>query len=302
VSLTADSRTLLTAQTTGFSNVWLVPAADPARAAQITNSTAPITQLAWTPDGRIVYVSLASGNRDLWVMNADGTGNRQLTFNPEADYMPAASSDGRYVVFQSVRDGVNGLYRVNADGSGAKELVRGVEPQVFPQVSLDSRWVYYTPTDYRTGKGTLMRVSMEGGEPATVREGVRFSRLSPDGEHFLAWEGEQEPNARPQTVVFPASGGEPTRTYDAPTRTYDAPGDAQTFTWSPDGQGVDFVASREGMTNVWRQPLAGGRARQVTAWKSDAPLYWLAWSLDGRSLAIVRDTSTTDLVLVQNFR
>src|ERR1051325_9351223 len=112
-----------------------------------------------------------------------------------------------------------------------------------------------------------MRVSMEGGEPATVRQGVRFSRLSPDGERFLAWEGEEEPNARPQTVVFPASGGEPTRTYDAPTRTYDAPGDALTFTWSPDGQGVDFVASREGMTNVWRQPLAGGKARQVTAWK-----------------------------------
>jgi len=48
---------------------------------------------------------------------------------------------------------------------------------------------------------------------------------------------------------------------------------------------------------------AGGRqAPQVTAWKADAPILWLAWSLDGKSLAVVRDTSTIDLVLIQNFR
>jgi Tol biopolymer transport system component len=294
VSLTADSRTLLTSQTTGFSNVWVVPATDPARTAQVTNSTAPITQLAWTPDGRIVYVSRASGNNDLWVMNADGTGNRQLTFNPEADAMPAVAPDGR-IVFQSVRDRVNSLYRMNADGSGAKELVRNVDTQVFPQVSRDSQWVYYTPTDAAAGKIVLMRVSMDGGEPSKLREGVIFNRLSPDGQHFLAWKQGSDPNAPQQLVVYPAAGGDPVRTFDAPPGT-------QTFVWSPDGQAVDFVATRDGVTNVWRQPVAGGKPRQVTAWKTDAPLNWLAWSFDGKSLAVVRDTSTTDLVLVQNFR
>ncbi|MBV9926342.1 MAG: PD40 domain-containing protein [Acidobacteria bacterium] len=301
VSLTADSRTLLTTQDTGFSNVWVVPAADPPRAAQITNSTAPISQLTWTPDGRIIYVSRASGNQDLWVVNADGSGNRQLTFSPETDYMPAASSDGRYVVFQSVRDGVNSLYRMNADGGGTKELVRNVGQQVFPQVSRDSQWVYYTLVDPASGgKNVLMRVSMDGGEPSKLREEVFGNCISPDGERFLAWElGASDANASQQMVVFPASGGEPARTFDAPPG---ALAFAQTFAWSPDGRGLDFVATRDGVTNVWRQPLAGGKPRQVTAWKTDAPLYWLAWSFDGKSLAVVRDTSTTDLVLIQNFR
>ena len=293
VSLTADSRTLLTAQATGYSNVWVVPADDPARAAQITNSTARIEQLAWAPDGRIIYVSRASGNRDLWVINADGTGNRQLTFNPEDDYHPVASPDGRYVVFQSVRERVVNLYRMNADGSGGKELLRNVDPQVFPQVSRDSQWVYYTPTDPVTQKIVLMRVSIDGGEPAKLREGVIFNRLSPDGQHFLA--GKQGLSTPRELLVFPASGGDPVRAYVAPPST-------QMYGWSPDSQGVDFAYTREGVTNVWRLPLAGGKLRQVTAWKTDAPLLWLAWSLDGKSLAVVRDTSTTDLVLIQNFR
>ena len=104
-----------------------------------------------------------------------------------------------------------------------------------------------------------------------------------------------DPNARQQLVIYPAAGSDPVSTFDLPPGT-------QTFAWSPDGQGVDFVASRDGVTNVWRQPLAGGKARQVTQWKTDAPILWLAWSRDGKSLAVVRDTSTTDLVLIQNFR
>jgi len=40
-----------------------------------------------------------------------------------------------------------------------------------------------------------MRVSMDGGEPSKLREEVLFNRLSPDGQHFLAWNpGASDPN------------------------------------------------------------------------------------------------------------
>jgi serine/threonine protein kinase/Tol biopolymer transport system component len=295
LSLAADSRTLLSRQTTLYSNIWVVPGEDPSRASQITNSTARIDEFDWMPDGRIVYSSQASGNDDIWVMNADGSGNRQLTLNPENDRMPTVSPDGRYIVFQSVRAGVHNLYRMNADGTGTKELVHNIDQQVFPQISHDSQWVYYTPTDRSTGKIVLLKVSIDGGESVKLHEGTFFHRLSPDGQYFLAWVQTQQQNEPLMMIVFPAAGGDAVRTLKAPP-------DINLMAWSPDARAVDFPATRAGVTNVWRLPLDGGAEKQITTWKTDAPLYWLGWSRDGKNLAVVRDNSTTDLVLIQNFR
>jgi dipeptidyl aminopeptidase/acylaminoacyl peptidase len=71
--------------------------------------------------------------------------------------------------------------------------------------------------------------------------------------------------------------------------------------WSPDGQGIDYVATEEGVGNIWRLPLAGGRPRPLTEWKSDF-VYRFAWSRDGKQLAASRGTATTDLVLIKDFR
>jgi Tol biopolymer transport system component len=95
--------------------------------------------------------------------------------------------------------------------------------------------------------------------------------------------------------LFPAEGGEPTQVLDPPAEMLDA------RDWSPDGQAVDYVATDEGVGNVWRLPLAGGKPRQLTAWKSDF-VYRFAWSRDGKQLAASRGTATTDLVLIKDFR
>ncbi|HEU4595899.1 MAG TPA: protein kinase [Pyrinomonadaceae bacterium] len=297
VSLTADSRTILAKQGWDTANIWVAPEGEDARARQITSTgTNGARNISWLPDGRIVYDSDASGNVDVWVVNADGTGARQLTFDPSSDTSPVASPDGRFIVFRSNRAVGWGLWRMNADGSNARELLSNVDGGDFLQVSPDSAWLYFSARDRANGKHAYWRLSIEGGEPVKIQEEkIGYVRLSPDGKRFFSLHQESEPNAPLKLYLFPAEGGEPLQVLDVPRETLDA------RDWSPDGQGLDYVATDEGVGNLWRLPLAGGKPRQLTEWKSDF-VYRFAWSRDGKQLAVSRGTATTDLVLIKDFR
>ena len=98
VSLSADARTLVTVQSEKVSNLWVAPAADTARAIQVTRGLSRgdgLSGLAWTPDGRIVFGSVASGRPEIWIMHADGSDARQLTNDPTQSLQPTVSPDGR---------------------------------------------------------------------------------------------------------------------------------------------------------------------------------------------------------------
>ena len=82
----------------------------------------------------------------------------------------------------------------------------------------------------------------------------------------------------------------------------DWPKGADTVIWSPDGRAVDYIAERDGLTNVWRMTLANGRERKLTDFETPAALFHFAWSNDGRQLSITRDTNSDHLVLIENFR
>jgi len=61
-----------------------------------------------------------------------------------------------------------------------------------------------------------------------------------------------------------------------------------------------YVLTRDGVSNLWEQPLAGGTAKQLTHFKSDLILDF-AWSLDGKQLALARGNFNSNVVLIANF-
>jgi Tol biopolymer transport system component len=73
--------------------------------------------------------------------------------------------------------------------------------------------------------------------------------------------------------------------------------------WSPDGQAIDYVITRDGVGNVWRLPLTGAAARPrlLTDWKNSF-LYRFAWSRDGKQLAVSRGTPVVEIVFIDGFR
>lgn len=55
--------------------------------------------------------------------------------------------------------------------------------------------------------------------------------------------------------------------------------------WSPDGQWIGFLSSREGSRNVWRIKISGGEARQLTFEKGSISSF--EWSPDGSMIAFL---------------
>ena len=295
LTLTADARTALVNQTDFSANVWVMPAGDFARARQITNSNSEIGELCWTTEGQIIYSYGGAGPyMDLWVMNADGTGNRQLTFTVDRhEYEPSLAPNGRQLVFMSFQAGLRNIWRMNIDGGGARELVHNVDGFANPHVSKDSKWVFYNSRD-ETGNTALWKVPFDGGQPIKIREKT-LCRLSQDGKLFVCSQRDPTPDAVAKLLVVSSESGDIVRTLDWPRGT-------NAVYWSPDGQSVDFIAERDGYSNVWRLPLAGGKEQKLTDLQTPQRLWDFAWSSDGRQLAFTRETSTNDLVLIQNFR
>lgn len=126
VSLTADSKVLVTVQSEVLSNIWIAPHNDAGLARQITSGRSDGQEwISVTPDGRIVYASHADGNYDLWITDADGSNQKQLTAHAGNNDHPEVTPEGRHVVFISDRAGSPHLWRVDIDGSNPKQLTHG---------------------------------------------------------------------------------------------------------------------------------------------------------------------------------
>ena len=69
--------------------------------------------------------------------------------------------------------------------------------------------------------------------------------------------------------------------------------------WSPDDKSLDYPVTRNGISDVWRQPLTGGPPKQLTHFTSDQ-INNIAWSGDGKTLAMTRGTRTADIVLLKS--
>ncbi len=296
LSLTTDARLLVTVKSEKQSNIWLLPKGDSSLAKQIT--FVPSRQdgydgLDWTPEGKIVYTSTTSGQQDLWIMKADGSQPRRLTYHPHDNaHYPSVSGDGRYVVFVSMRSGAPHLWRINIDGTSPLELSRG-EFDNHPYASPDGQWLAYTSIN--SGLRTLWRMQIDGSQPAPLGDKlIEFPAISPDGKYIVCgYEAEQKSQTR--MAVIPVTGGPPLRYFATPVT------QSTLVRWHPDGKSLTYIETRDGVSNIWSQPLAGGPPKQLTGFKSEQIFYY-AWSRDGHYLACARGVVNRDVVLIKGFR
>ena len=67
--------------------------------------------------------------------------------------------------------------------------------------------------------------------------------------------------------------------------------------FTPDGKAIAYPIMENGVSNIWVQPLDGSPGRQITSFKS-GKFHSFSWSPDGKSLALIRDVSQSDVVLL----
>jgi Tol biopolymer transport system component/serine/threonine protein kinase len=295
VSLSADSKTISAVQYEEHSTLWVAPGGKAELARQITSNDRNadgLLGLAWTRDGRIVFSSSRSGKLDLWIVDADGTNARQLTQLPGGTYFPAVSPDGHTIVFENSRAGSSFLWKMDINGANPVQLTHGGLDRT-PLISPDGKMVVYASST--TGPYTAWRVPLDGGEPVQITQEIVFpTSISPDGK-FLSGVKSRAPGG-PYLAVIPFDGGPPVKEFDLPLVSMLAPP-----TWSPDGRGLRYMDSRSGVTNIWLQPFPDGASTQLTNFTAEQLLAY-AWSPDGKRLVVARGTTSSDVVLITNFR
>jgi Tol biopolymer transport system component/DNA-binding winged helix-turn-helix (wHTH) protein len=292
VTLTANSTALVTVQAEQRSNTWVAPGGDASRAAQITFSNSDgVDGISWAPDGRIIYTTRARGSSDIWIMNADGTSQTQLTVDAGDNLRPSVSLDGRYVVFASNRTGDHCVWRVDIDGTNPKQLSYEGEARN-PEITPDGQWVVYC--DLGSGKLTLWKASIEGGNQVQLTDYYSSNpAVSPDGKQIaLGFLDEQATPYRTMIAIIPFSGGPPVKAFDwGPKR----------VRWTSDGRALTYVDTRNGVSNIWTQPLDGSQPKQLTFFVTDQ-IFGHAWSKDGKQLACARGSWNSDVVLISSIR
>jgi serine/threonine protein kinase len=293
VSLSADSRTIVATQYNTTSDLWVAPEGKAEHARRITSNDKDydgVDGLAWTPDGRIVFSSNRSGSSDLWIMAADGSDIRQLTHGEGSNHDPSVSPDGRTIVFISTRSGTELIWKMDIDGGNPIQVTRdGYE--LSPKITPDGKNIVYQ-TYMRQG---IFKIPLTGGEPIQLIPSAAFEpSVSPDGKLLAVMKADRLPTM--YLDILPLAGGPSIKQFDLPVLSMAA----FPLSWTRDSKGLIFLDSREGVGNLWLQPLAGGKPKQITNFTSDR-IYSFDWSTDGKQLALARGSSSSDIVLISNF-
>ena len=288
VSLNADSSALVSLQRERLSTIWVAPNGTAAAAKQVTHAVSRDlvkSGVAWTPDGEIIYAHRAGSNYDLWITPVDGREPKQLTANAGNNLLPRVSPDGRQIVFSSDRTGTSHVWKMGIDGSDATQLTNG-DGEGFPDWSRDGRWVVYGST-----RMTLWKVSADGGNPVQLmHEHAMLPSISPDGR-WLCFEYVDGSG----TAIMPFDGGPAGRLFKV-----SLPAESDQVRWSPDSTALVYIKTKDGVSNIWSQPIDGGPPRQVSDFQSDQ-IFAFDWSRDGK-LACARGVLNGDVVLIRDLK
>ena len=289
LELTRDADAVTALQNTFVSNLWVAADNSGAKAKQLTSGDQVVFRQAWLPDGkRFAYVTLKG---DLYSIDADNGSPTLLRPERHNALNVSACGDGRYLVFES-QDAGGSIWRMETDGSNPTRLTNG-SLEHGPHCSPDGKWVLYTSE--QSGHAALWRVSIAGGKPTQLSDDLAFvGEISPDGRFIAYVTQEGQPVLVGHVVVMPAEGGK--RLYD-----FKLPASSAGLAWAPDGRGLDYVDTRDGVSNIWGQPLSGGPPKRITDFSSGL-IFGFGWSRDGKRLSIARGDVSSDVILFSNFR
>jgi Tol biopolymer transport system component/DNA-binding winged helix-turn-helix (wHTH) protein len=236
--------------------VMTVPASggEPVR---LTYDRRPVWGLAWTADGdEIVYSANRGGGESLWRVSRDGGTPKRVMITSQTAFHPAISRDGNRLAYTEEFNDTNiRLYSAPGFGS-AIAAISSTREDHSPQFSPDGRRVVFVSK--RTGNDEIWVADRDGGSAAPL---TRFGgpatgspRWSPDGLR-IAFDSRAQGSSH---IYVIGADGDGLRAVTTGTLNDMLPA------WSADGEWVFYVSGPAQDRQIWRRPVAGGDAVQVT--------------------------------------
>jgi Tol biopolymer transport system component/DNA-binding winged helix-turn-helix (wHTH) protein len=292
IDATRDMKTVATVTTSVVSNIWVAPSTDLSAAQQITSGELSMLSVAGMPDGRILA---RSRDGKVWILNPDGT---QLKLFFDASNVEIPIVCGRFVLFTTETANSTDLLRVGLDGTNATSLATGDVgwSQACTPEGRDVFWHKMGPPQ------RILRMPLEGGPSVKIGDVLEDGMMgnlaiSPDGKHLAYPFEEHRPVPKMKLAVISVDGEAPPKVLDAPGHVY---GEVS-LSWSGDGKALQYLLIGDGATNLWQQPIAGGKPKQLTRFTS-GEIFRFNWSSDRKQLLLTRGTTTSDIVLLRNLR
>ena len=302
VSTALAGKRIVSVQRLMDSSLWVAPADNPSQVTQLREGSGRkdgMMGVAWLPDGAIVYASQEGEvNNQLWRVGRDGHDRRRLSTGPNADMHPSAASTGGKVVFARV-DSVSNVWDIwetNTDGTDARRLTSGTAMELGPEISPDAKWITYAtiegPYKMVLATGNISKLAPSGEYPA----------ISPDGK-WIAFVSSNDRNKDQIQILAADENATPrflplTQESQVPISTNLA---SPPIHWTADGKFITYVRTRDGVSNIWAQPIDGSPARQLTSFNS-MYIWRHAWSPDGKYLVMARGNFSRDAVMLTDAR
>jgi eukaryotic-like serine/threonine-protein kinase len=315
VSVSADGKTLATVQTHVTSEISVLPGTGAGSPSIVPGFSREqeLAALDWTDDGEL----LVSEGVRLVRTRVDGTNVATLLEDP-ASWISSVSlcNGGRSIVTNwGFHGGANfaTLWRAKADGSDPAAVTQAGSDQFVWNCSQDGA-LYYLGSN--RGEMGLWRVPASGRPPEMLLPQSAFpdtlvqaSALAPDGKTLALFEYHETPASQSYVVrvaLLALEGAakpairflnlQPGATFVLPST---GPPNNNCFEFTGDGKAVALVREEKGVDNIWAQPLDGSKGRQITNFKSEK-IEAFRWSRDGKSLAVAREQTESDVVLLHD--
>jgi serine/threonine protein kinase/Tol biopolymer transport system component len=291
LDLTSDGSAVVTVENTLLLDLWAAPGGDASHATQLTSGGPSVLGVSILSKDRILFVNR---NRELYSADFDGS-NRTLVAGSDRNItFSFGCGDGKHIVYSAAQGDESNIWRMDADGSNPVQLTHQ-KSAILPICTPDGQSLIYADGDGR--KMWRVGIGGESTQDFTLPDQISpLAFLSRDNKWILYRMGHPDaPQTRDQLRAIPVGGGAPVFSFEVPVGNIVGEGIPH---WSPDGKGVDFCLSRGGATNVWRQPVPSGTAKQITNFPSGT-MRSFNWSPDGKILFVTRGSRSSDIILLK---
>jgi Tol biopolymer transport system component len=285
-----DGKTIAAIAWKTINNIFVFPMGDATHGKQFTFGDRDIGGAVVLPNGRLLIHESGNPNGELWTMNTDGSQRAPFSSLRGTSFV---SRCGSFVVFLAQQNENTLLIRTDTEGLNQKTLATG--GLVSPSCSSSGDYIYYA--DWIVRPQRLFRISIDGGDAKEIavvsgRGLIGTVAISPDGK-FLAYPCQDESVvSRSTLVVIPSERGAPVKTF---------PDVLGLVRWSPGGRGLVHYKLQDGIAQLVKQSVAGGKPQQLTKFPSGRSEDF-NWSPDGKWLYVAHGEVRSDVMLISNFR